>query len=250
MNRSIMDYGPLRCRVIDDLPSGASPKLLVVLCHGFGAPGDDLVDFGPFLLESNTVLRQRCRFVFPEAPIDLGPLGMPGGRAWWPINMARLAEISQTRDFGRLTQACPDGMQEASLQLATAVRAMQQSHDLDDTATVLGGFSQGAMVATDITLRHGFRPASLALFSGSLLCRDDWQAMAGEHPGCPVIQTHGTSDPVLPFAVGELLRDLLQAAGFDVQFSAFDGPHTIPLEVLSTVSQRLVSISGGQTVEI
>lgn len=240
MNRSTQTMGTLQCRIVDALPPDAKPGLLVALCHGFGAPGDDLVDLGTHLLQSHPELRTSCRFVFPEAPLDLGPLGMPGGRAWWPINMARLAEIHQTQDFSQLTNVCPDGMPEASSALAATVREMQRAWGVDDDTTVLGGFSQGAMVSTDITLRHGFRPALLTLFSGTLLCRDDWTRLAGEHPGCPVFQSHGTADMVLPFGAAELLREMLRNTGFDVSFMDFPGPHTIPMEALTDVGRRIV----------
>ncbi|MEZ6062349.1 MAG: hypothetical protein R3C19_18560 [Planctomycetaceae bacterium] len=239
INRSTQKFGTLQCRVVDSLPSGTPPSHLVVLCHGFGAPGHDLVDLGPFLLESDPELAGACRFVFPEAPVDLAPLGMPGGRAWWPINMARLAEINQTSDYEKLTNVRPDGLLEASESLADAVKAMQQAFALNDASTVIGGFSQGAMVATDVALRHGIRPALLTLFSGTLLCRDEWTRMAAEHPGCPVFQSHGTLDPLLPFAPAEWLRDMLQAAGFEVEFQSFRGPHTIPIEALKRVAGRL-----------
>lgn len=239
MNRSIHVFGGLRCRAVHDLPEGAAPKLLVVLCHGFGAPGSDLVDLGGYLLEGSETLQQSCCFVFPEAPIDLGPLGMPGGRAWWPINMARLAEINETQDYDQLTKLTPDGMLDASEQLAAAVKDAQLHFDVQDAETVLGGFSQGAMVSLDVVLRHQLNPAYLVLFSGTLLCRDDWREMAGRHPGCPVYQTHGTIDPILPFEPSVMLHEMLKEQGFDAQFVQFNGQHTIPMPQLIAVGNLL-----------
>jgi phospholipase/carboxylesterase len=75
--------GGLRCRTVDALPEQTQPKLIVVLCHGYGAPGTDLVPFGPELLEHSPSLAERVQFLFPEAPLSLEELGMPEGRAWW-----------------------------------------------------------------------------------------------------------------------------------------------------------------------
>jgi phospholipase/carboxylesterase len=239
LKSSRQQLGPLRCRVIDALPIGQTPQKLVILNHGFGAPGDDLADFAPMLMESSDKIAQTCRFVFPEAPIDLGPMGMPGGRAWWPINMAKLAEINETRDFDQLTQLEPPGMKEASQMLGETIKAALAAADLDQSRLVLGGFSQGAMVSTCVTLTEGLNPRLLVVFSGTLLNRGEWLRLATEHPGCVVLQSHGRQDSILPLAPAIQLKDLLSAAGFMVEFIEFNGPHTIPMNVLQRFQQSL-----------
>lgn len=242
MQIDLQSFAGLRCRVLNPNPQRhRAPRMLVVLNHGFGAPGDDLVDLGGWLAESSEDIEEHCIFVFPAAPIDLGPMGMPGGRAWWPINMARLAEINQTRNFSELTNLQPDGLLEASQQLTECLRQLQQMFALDDSQTVLGGFSQGAMVSTDVTLRHGVCPRLLLLFSGTLICRDEWKQLATQHPGCAVFQTHGTVDPILPFPPAKELSALLSEAGFATEFQEFNGPHTIQFQSLQAVSQRLTA---------
>lgn len=245
MQMKTMTAGKLTCRIVDAIPVGETPKLLVILNHGFGASGEDLVDLAPWLCESDQRVADSCRFVFPEAPIDLGPMGMPGGRAWWPINMARLAEINQTRDFDQLTTLRPDGMTEASQKLADAVTVLQSGCGLTDAATVLGGFSQGAMVSTDVVLRRGFAPALLTLFSGTLLCRQEWADLAAAHVGCRVLQSHGKVDPILPLLPATQLRDLLTQNKFTVEFCEFYGPHTIPEPVLERFGRLLSELLVG-----
>ena len=239
LKSSRQQLGPLRCRVIDALPIGETPQKLVILNHGFGAPGDDLADFGPMLIESSDRIAETCRFIFPEAPIDLGPMGMPGGRAWWPINMAKLAEINETHDFDQLTQLEPPGMKEASQMLSETIQASLASAGLDQSQLVLGGFSQGAMVSTCVTLTECLNPQLLVLFSGTLLHRAEWQRLAIEHPGCAVLQSHGRQDSILPLAPAIQLKDMLTGAGFMVEFIEFNGPHTIPMNVLQRLQQKL-----------
>ena len=239
LNSAVEEFSGLRCRIVDGLEPGTVPTKLVVLSHGFGAPGDDLVGLAPHLIQSSERVAATCRFVFPAAPVDLTPMGMPGGRAWWPINMARLAEINQTGNYDELTKLLPDGMLEASEQLQNAVREMQTRYDLNDSATVLGGFSQGAMLSTDVVLRRGVVPTALVLFSGTVLCSAEWQQFAAEHPGCPVLHSHGRQDPVLPYPPAESLRDLLAGNGFDVSFLPFDGPHTISEQALVNLARLL-----------
>lgn len=243
LKSSIRQFGQLRCRVIDALPEGETPELLIILNHGFGASGEDLVDFGPMLMESSDAIEKTCRFVFPAAPIDLGPMGMPGGRAWWPINMARLAEINQTRNFDLLTQIEPPGMQEAADLLTEAVRAALADSKLEESKLILGGFSQGAMVSTCVTLREKIKPALLVLFSGTLLDSKEWKRLADAHGGCPVMQSHGLEDPLLPFAPAVQLKEMLSGAGFDVEFIEFHGQHTIPMNVLHRLRQKIEECS-------
>jgi len=236
---SRVDFAGLTCRVVDALPESASPSLLVVLCHGFGAPAEDLVDFAPWLLDAFPQLQHSVRFVFPAAPMDMTPHGLPGGRAWWPINMERLQEINQAKDFDQYTVIQPEGLLEASQLLVNAVREMQASFGLDDASTVIGGFSQGAMVSSDVVLRHQLHPALMVLFSATLLDRHHWTEFAEKHSGCRVIQSHGRMDPVLPFVPATQLRDLLDQNGFEVTFRAFPGEHTIPPDILLSVGESL-----------
>ena len=110
LSKSVRTFGTLKCNVIQSDALDEARNGLVILNHGFGAPGDDLVDIGAMLLDCSEMIATGFRIVFPEAPVDLGPMGMPGGRAWWPINMAQLAEINQSRDYSGLTAICPPGM--------------------------------------------------------------------------------------------------------------------------------------------
>ena len=71
--------GELNCHVVEY--AGTKPEVVVVLCHGFGAPGTDLVSIGDEMLSARSQFQGRVRFYFPHAPLSLGG-GMAGGRAW------------------------------------------------------------------------------------------------------------------------------------------------------------------------
>ncbi|MFN9719482.1 MAG: alpha/beta hydrolase [Planctomycetota bacterium] len=238
IHASRRDMGRLRCRIVDALSADVMPKRLVVLCHGYGAGGDDLVDFAPMLMENSELIAQSCRFIFPAAPHDLADLGMPGGRAWWPINMARLAEMQQTRNFDDLTLLEPPGMAEASSMLRQTIDLALADHQLSESKLILGGFSQGAMVSTNVTLQ-GLRPALLAIFSGTLLNRTVWQRLAEQHPGCDVVQSHGHQDPLLPMSAARDLKQVLETSAFRVQFTEFYGGHTIPMPALAAFQSAI-----------
>ncbi len=228
--------GPLNCRIIGN-PQQA--KLSFILCHGYGAPGSDLVPIADELIALERSFSDAVAFVFPEAPHDLADQGMPGGRAWWPINMMQLQELMQTSNFEELTESEPPGMPEAREQFREFLQEYRtfSSHQMSDI--ILGGFSQGAMLTCDATLRLPDSPAGLCIYSGTLLCRKEWEKLAPKRAGLPVIQAHGTMDPILPYPVAEQLRDLLKNAGLVVNFHAFPGMHTISWDALEMTVEML-----------
>jgi phospholipase/carboxylesterase len=230
--------GSLRCRVLQG--SSAAPDLTVVLCHGYGAPGEDLVPLGAAMMERRPELAERVRFVFPEAPISMADQGVPFGRAWWHIDLGRIAAARDPEAIHRLSQATPEGLPRARRLLLSLIDEMTRQMGSGPSKIVLGGFSQGAMVATDVALRLEEAPAGLVILSGTLVSEPDWRKRAPSRRGLHIFQSHGRQDPVLPFPRAVALRDLLVEAGLEVDFHPFDGGHTIPLEVLDKAADFLV----------
>jgi phospholipase/carboxylesterase len=208
--------GTLRARIL----APSKPRLTVVLLHGFGAPGDDLVALADFLDVDHTA------FVFPEAPLELGG-AFGDARAWWQIDMERDRTVDRSGEI-------PPGLPEARTAMIGALEALTRQIA---APVVLGGFSQGAMLALDVAL-HDPRPlAGLALLSGTLLNRADWEARLPSRAGLRVLQSHGKGDALLSYKTAVQLRDLMKTAGLDVKFLPFDGGHEIPpplLEELET----------------
>jgi phospholipase/carboxylesterase len=229
--------GGLRCRIVKG-PS--SPKVVVVLCHGFGAPGSDLVPLAEEAVMLAPSLADNAAFVFPEAPIPLTEFG-GDSRAWWRLEMARFQnptpEMLQARREG-----VPEGLAEVRRLLMGLVSELSVQWKLPLGKFVLGGFSQGAMLATDVTFRLEEAPAALVLFSGTLICQDDWTKRAAARRGLTVLVSHGRQDPLLPFAETQLLLELLRNAGLEVKFIPFEGPHTIALPALEAFAAQLNEI--------
>ncbi len=232
--------GSLRCAVLTH-PHGASPQLAIVLCHGFGAPGDDLVPLGAELLRREPQLTP-VQLVFPEAPLQLAPELYGNGRAWWPLDVERLLE-RQARglDLTHFQEEAPEGLSKARRSVVALVDELARQSTLPISRIVLGGFSQGAMVSLDAALHLEDRPSGVILLSGTLVARSEWERRARKRAGLPVFQSHGRQDPLLPFFAAEALRDLLIRAGLEVEFVAFDGGHTIPPNVLDRTAQFLLA---------
>lgn len=226
--------GGLNARVVED-DSGGAPELVVVLCHGYGAPGDDLVSLAPEVLEHDPALARRVRFVFPEAPIALDNVPF-GGRAWWPIDMVQLQRRMVEGTVAAMMEETPPGLPEARRLLLSTIEALQQQTKLPLSRFVIGGFSQGAMLTTDVVLRLDEPPAALVVLSGALISQDHWRAHATRRAGLTVLQSHGTRDPILPYAGAKALERLLVDAGLNVKFTTFAGGHGIDGAVLQALT--------------
>ncbi len=243
MNQQLETLGALKCRLVDDLPEGSKPSLVVILCHGYGASGADLVPIGEELLDQIPALQDRIQFIFPEAPLSLDQLGLPGGRAWWPIDMVKLQLANATGRYREMRQECPEGLVAAREKLLQVVESVKTRTGLPLSKIVLGGFSQGAMLTTDSALHLDENVAGLIVMSGTLLSEPEWQKRAPVHRGLRVLQSHGTQDPLLPFAAAEWLRDLLKSANLRVEFIPFRGGHQIPMEVFEGIATFLQGLA-------
>lgn len=196
----------------------------VVLCHGFGAPGDDLAP-----LHRVIDVERGTRWFFPEAPLEIDFGGGSAGRAWWPIDMERLMLLQARGEARLLAQETPVGLAEARTALEALLAELEATRGLSRSRTVLGGFSQGAMLATEVAL-HAAEPfAGLCAWSGALLSEERWAAAAAAiGPQMHALITHGRRDPVLPFAGGVALKELLEKSGASVRFIEHGGGHEIP----------------------
>jgi phospholipase/carboxylesterase len=230
-------FGELDYTILAPTPSVRPPRFCVILCHGFGAPGTDLVALGPDLAAMCPEQAGDVLFVFPQGPLDLARMGLPGARAWWMIDVERFQRtVEHPEKMARFRREVPVGMPESCQHLRGLMADVQRQTGIPVGRTLLGGFSQGAMVATDVALRLSERPAALCVFSGTLLAQEEWQSLAQKRGPLPVLQSHGYFDAILPFSGAEALRDLLKGAGLDVEFLPFDGPHTIPYEALERLA--------------
>ena len=104
----------------------------------------------------------------------------------------------------------------------------------------LGGFSQGSMLATDVTLRLTENTNGLIILSGTLICQSEWSVLAKNKSKIQFFQSHGTEDPVLIYQNGKNLEALLRENGMSGEFVSFNGGHEIPDKVLKRLSQYLL----------
>jgi phospholipase/carboxylesterase len=155
--------------------SGEKPRQLVVLCHGVGADGSDLIDlaqvFAPVLPDAV--------FIAPDAPepYDMAPFG----RQWFSIGDLDPAKLGA-------------GVRRAAQALDAFVDAELARLGIGEYALV--GFSQGAMTALFAGLRRKIAPRAILAYSGALI---DPQALIVEMANRPpVLLAHGEADDIVP----------------------------------------------------
>ena len=163
-------------------PAKGTARHLVVLLHGFGANGDDLIS----LADAWADLLPHAAFVAPNAPQPVP--GTAAGRQWFPLRSAGFGDAEQM-------------MLDASARVASAAPAMDafldgelQRHRLTPAAVALVGFSQGTMLALHVGVR---RPQPLAAIVGySGIFARTAEPVAAKLP--PILLCHGDADEVVP----------------------------------------------------
>jgi len=175
--------------------SGGAPKSIVVLLHGYGSNGADLIGLAPYWRDA----LPDTLFVAPNAP-QICP-GAPGGYQWWP-----------------LTTLTPESRAAGVRISAPAVNAfidgLLAKHGLTAGRLALVGFSQGTMMALHVGPRREQQIAGIVGYSGMLA---DPAALGVEiHTKPPVLLVHGARDDVLPVASIHQAKDVLEGLGFEV----------------------------------
>lgn len=237
-------FGGLTSYVVHEPIEGVPPQLAVVLCHGYGAMGTDLVGLVRPLLIANPLIAEQAVLIFPAAPLDLAQIGMAGGRAWWHIDLDRLINRPTPDLLDQFRTTAPAGLIESRQLLLSLIEEAGQQFGLSADRFLLGGFSQGAMLTTDVALHLPTAPAGLVTLSGALINETEWRPLAMARGPLAVLQSHGRHDSILPFPMGAALRDLLLEAGAEVDFVAFTGDHEIPSPVVSKLAAMIGRLAG------
>lgn len=244
---SKLRYRPMRERIGDlectTVKSDQSPAAVAIFCHGFGATGEDLVGLAPDLLQS----RQRTEpveLIFPAGLISLADEGYAEGRAWWKLSIQQFLSAIESGQYEIVREQSPPGIEEARTALTRTIELALSRSGLDNSRLLLGGFSQGAMLAMECACCGlNASPGGMALFSGCLIREPFWKTGIERLKNTKVVQSHGSLDPILPLRTGLWLRDFLRANGCEVEFLQFQGPHTISGDAIEISAALLDEIA-------
>jgi len=196
--------------------SGRPARRLVVLLHGYGADGDDLIGLAPYL---GRILPDAA-FVAPHGPepCDLSPMGYQwfGLAGYDPMNVPRDPDALAAR-HGAMAA---DAARVAPL-LDRFVDAELARLGIGDEALALVGFSQGTMMALQVGLRRARPCAGIVGFSGALVGAERLADEIRVRP--PVLLCHGDADPMIPCEAMFLAAGGLGAAGVLVEWHLCPG---------------------------
>ncbi|MBV8888418.1 MAG: prolyl oligopeptidase family serine peptidase [Alphaproteobacteria bacterium] len=176
--------------------AGGKPRQLVILLHGLGADGNDLIGLAPYWAP----LLPEAEFLSPNAPY---PCDMaPYGRQWFSVQ-------------DRSPAAVLAGVRAAAPMLDAFITDEMARRGIGESDTALVGFSQGTMMSLFAGLRREKPLAGIVGYSGRLLAPE---LLAQELRSRPrVLLVHGTADPVVPFESLAHAETALQQAGVPVE---------------------------------
>lgn len=213
---------------IDILEKPGDPQQgTIVLLHGFGA---DAYDLAPLC---NTY--DGPTWIFPQGPLEIPFSPTHTGRAWFPVDIELLTRAIQERRLNDVFKAFPPELNGAR----DSVDALLDDLNIPRSQIILGGFSQGAILAVETALHSPLRCGGLVIFSGTLINEASWRRLAPIHGGTPFFQSHGTHDPLLPLPNAQALTHLLQEGGLKGELHTFNGGHDIPSLILKQLTSFL-----------
>jgi phospholipase/carboxylesterase len=173
--------------------SGGQPKHIVLLLHGYGSSGADLISMAPHWRQQ----LPDALFLAPNAPERCGA---GSGYQWWPLH-----------NF--TPQALAAGVALAAPAIDAFIDRKLQQYGLSEADLAIVGFSQGTMMALHVGLRRRAAPAAVVGYSGMLVRSAE---MAPVHPrNPPVLLIHGSADPVVPVAALHAAKADLHKMGID-----------------------------------
>jgi phospholipase/carboxylesterase len=183
-------------------PARGKATHLVVLCHGYGADGNDLIGLAPHWQR----LLPTAAFVAPNAPQPCA--GAPSGYQWFPISRGEPSETLR-------------GVESAAALLDHFLDSELARLELTGERLALVGFSQGTMMSLYVGLRRAAKPAAIVGYSGMLAGAEGPAPLAAGAP--PILLVHGDADPMIPPEAMFVSAGALGRAGAAVQWHLSPG---------------------------
>lgn len=178
---------------------------LIILLHGYGAHMNDLTGLSPMIDTQNYI------YAFPNGPISLTIGYGIQGHAW-----------SASVDGG-----ADEGLESSADKLIVLFEEITERYKIDQGKVVLGGFSQGGMMAYLCGLPDPSTFPGIAALSSKIPEPTKLESLLPEDRSQPIFISHGTADPVLPVENGRHARLFLEQNGYSPDYREYDMGHQI-----------------------
>ncbi len=208
-------------------------KPWIVVFHGYGADAQDLMGILPelnefFIKKTGATVLDFYQFRFAQGPYSV-PIG-PGwtGRAWWTLQLSQLQQDWSNHKPAELETLEP------------LVKKMILDLNIHPNQIILGGFSQGAMLSSQVFLNFGEPLLGLISMSGSVINQSLWFEKIKSIQKTSVFISHGEQDGVLPIKGSQKLMMAFKESNHLVKWTPFQGAHEIPLKSIDKMSDYLI----------
>jgi phospholipase/carboxylesterase len=201
----------LECVIVE---TGPKPSFTIIWMHGLGADGHDFEPLVPELLEKDF---PSLRFVFPHAPVR--PVTINNGysmRAWYDIVA-----------IDRRSAEDAAGIQASADAIGSLIKR-EHAAGIPSSRIAIAGFSQGGAMALHVATRSEEKFAGVIALSCYLtLAKQFAMERSSANLATPLFMAHGQQDPVVPFALGEDSKRVLEGTGYKVEWHAYPMPHSL-----------------------
>jgi phospholipase/carboxylesterase len=198
--------------------TGPAPDAAIIWLHGLGADGNDFVP----IVDQLPLAPHQVRFIFPHAPVRAVTLngGLPM-RAWFDV-----------LSLQRGTREDLAGIKNSATAL-DALISREIARGIRSDRIVLAGFSQGGAMALYWGARASVRLAGIIGLSAFMPAAAQLaEELEPANRAVPIFMAHGSADPVVSPAWGEISRDALLAAGFSPSWHTYPMAHAVcPQEI-------------------
>ncbi len=216
-------------------PTGSSPVLeykvsepkiasdnppLLLLLHGVGSNEDDLLQLATHLPDNYLIVTARAPYTQARTSFK-----------WYDV------DFSSGRPVINYEQA-----QESRLLLKTFVEQLKTLHDFDHEKVIVGGFSQGAIMAYNLGITEPDIIHGVVVLSGRLI--DEIKpklGKAGEN-AAKILLIHGTQDRLLPLTYPRHAKEYLEARGYEIDYYEIEAGHTISGEAVQLMNTWLSKV--------
>lgn len=226
--------GKIKCLEKPCLGKSPDEAPWIIMFHGFGANAADLQSLAD-VIPGN----ENYNWLFPDGFLEVPLSPFYSGRAWWNIDLDRFQQVAATGDTSYLANTKPEGLEKARTMAMEMIRQLKVPWN----QIILGGFSQGSMLATDLFLNAPETPKGLAIFSGALINKAEYQSRLAARAGSNFFMTHGKSDAVLSHKGAQQLETMLCQGGLKGGLFSFEGGHEIPMSSIQRCGEYLKKLS-------